>query len=980
LFLDEDGRKLSAAPLDWGLAAMFRDLNGDSLPDLYVCNDFAYWPDRVWLNQEGQRFRAAPRHAFRCFSLSSMAVDVADINRDGHDALFVADMLSPKRESRAWQRPGMLDDVIDWPYEDPDFRPEVARNTLHLARGDGTYAEIAQYAGVAATDWTWGVAFLDVDLDGWEDLLVTTGSNHDIQDADMQARVAQYGGGRTHANRMSYLKDLPRRPTPGVAFRNQRDLTFADASAQWGFDDVGFANGLALADLDNDGDLDVVVNCLQEPARVYRNNSPAPRLAVRLRGEGKNTRGIGARITVTGGPVTQSQEMIAGGRYLSGDDAMRVFAAGEARELDIEVVWRGGRRSVVRGARANHVYEIAEEGAAPVVESPAGTLEPLFKDASAGLNHTHVDAVYDDFARQPLLPRKLSTLGPGIAWADVDGDGNDDLILGGGREGRAVVFRHRDGGGFEEWTEAGLPGENIRDQTGLLGWRGTDGVMRLVIGESNWEDADRNAPSFRVFAMGAGPNSGEAATDGDDAPSLAARDVVTGPLAMGDVDGDGRLELFVGGRAIAGRFPEAATSRLLGQDGGGFRVVQSFEGLGLVSGAVFADLNGDAAPDLALACDWGPVRLFRNEGGQLVEWNAPLRWPERAGREPRAEAIHQLTGWWNGIAAGDFDGDGRLDLVVSNWGRNWRTDQPPGMELPVHVYYGDFVGNGVVQTLVASRDPFLDRVTPWREWTAVCAAIPSVAGRVPDHHAYGGAAVETVLGDRAGVARELVANTFDSMILLNRGDHFEPRALPAEAQFAAAFGVSVADFDGDGNEDIFLAQNFFGVDAETSRQDAGTGLVLLGDGGGGFRALSPLEAGVAIYGEQRGSAVSDFDGDGRVDLAVAQQGGRTRLFRNLRARPGVRVSVRGPEGNPAGVGAVLRLRSAGRWGPARQVSLGTGYWSQDTARPVLAAPGEAETIEVRWPWGETRQYSWPAGAREIGVSSEGVGSPAGEGG
>jgi hypothetical protein len=229
--------------------------------------------------------------------------------------------------------------------------------------------------------------------------------------------------------------------------------------------------------------------------------------------------------------------MIAGGRYLSGDDAMRVFVAGVARELDIEVVWRGGRRSVVRGARANHVYEIAEEGAVPAERVVTHPLAPLFEDVSARLNHTHVDAVYDDFARQPLLPRKLSTLGPGIAWADVDGDGNEDLIIGGGREGRAAVFRHRARGGFEEWTETALPGENIRDQTGLLGWRGTDGVMRLVIGESNWEDADRNAPAFRVFAMGAGPNSGDAAMDADDAPPLAARDVFTGPLAMGDVDG-----------------------------------------------------------------------------------------------------------------------------------------------------------------------------------------------------------------------------------------------------------------------------------------------------------------------------------------------------------------------------------------------------------------------------------------------------------
>src|SRR5258708_4441391 len=227
-----------------------------------------------------------------------MAVDVADINRDGFDDIFVADMLSRQRATRAWRRPDTMREIVQGPLEDPEFRPEVTRNTLQLARGDGTFAEIAQFAGLSATDWTWSVIFLDVDLDGWEDLLISTGANHDVQDIDVISEIGRSGGWKTPELRLKNLEKVPRRETASLAYRNRHDLTFEDVSAKWGFNAVGIAHGMALADLDNDGDLDVVVNCLNEPARIYRNQSAAPPLAVTLKGARQNTRGIGAKITV----------------------------------------------------------------------------------------------------------------------------------------------------------------------------------------------------------------------------------------------------------------------------------------------------------------------------------------------------------------------------------------------------------------------------------------------------------------------------------------------------------------------------------------------------------------------------------------------------------------------------------------------------------------------------------------------------------
>ncbi len=363
-FLDEHGNPLTEAPHDWGLAAQFRDINGDGFPDLYVCNDL-FTPDRVWLNDGHGRFKAMDNFALRNNSTFSMGVDFADINRDGFIDFFTVDMMSRDHVRRMTQvaggmRPNLPPGLID-------RRAQLPRNALQLNRGDGTFAEIAFLAGVEASEWSWGPIFLDVDLDGYEDILVANGQLNDFQNGDMAMALESIKRGKDFSfdQVLGVVNRWPRLYTPNVAFRNRHDNTFEEVGEAWGFGQPTISQGMALADLDNDGDMDLVVNNLRQGAGIYRNNSSAPRVAVRLKGDGGNPSGVGAVIRVRDGAVPeQFQEILAGGRYLSGDQAMRVFAAGSAtNRMSIEVRWRSGRVSHLEGVQANRLYEVAEREA-----------------------------------------------------------------------------------------------------------------------------------------------------------------------------------------------------------------------------------------------------------------------------------------------------------------------------------------------------------------------------------------------------------------------------------------------------------------------------------------------------------------------------------------------------------------------------------------------------------------------------------------
>ena len=986
VFRDADGEPISGVPRDWGLVARFFDADDDGDADLFVANDLGS-EDGFWLN-EGGAFTAASGRAFRTESTSSMGVDFSDIDGDGDTDFVTTEMLSAdpvrRREqvalgAAAWTPPG-----------GHETRVSADRNTLQLNRGDGTWAETARAAGLAASEWTWGAMFLDVDLDGYEDLLITNGHGWDQLDGDTQEAL------RTRRIQVDWREELgvfPPLRLRNLAFRNLGDGTFADMTRGWGYGaEPDVSHGIAAADLDRDGDRDVVITRLDEPPLILRNDAGRARVALRVLGEGRNTQAIGARVVLAGAsaadPVRpdQTRQVTAGGMYLSGSDPGLTFAMGDAEAAEATIVWPSGRSRTVR-VLANHAYEIAP----PPAGGPDGTGEPggagegsteaaagsgaagpasgaaLFAQAEAVGRHG--ESAFDELARQPLVPFELSRGGPGVAWVDADADGDPDLLVGAGAGGRAQLAVN-EAGRLADPVPIGAPA--VGDHTSIIALP-TAGRPVIIAGVSAWEarspsDLDAIPPLARLDArLDAGL---DARLDAGRGPAVPPSLHATGPLAAADVDGDGDLDLFAGARATPGAYPLPADSRLLLADGGDgadrvadwvldTQAARTLRQIGLVSGAVFSDVDGDGDPDLILALEWGPVRLLENDGGRFSD--ATDAW-----------GLGAHTGRWNGIATGDFNGDGRPDLVVTAWGTN--TGRFASAERPVGVVASDFDGNGLVDLI--EFETGADGVQrPVRDYLTLGTTLPFLRRAAPTFEAFARSSVDDLLGTgRTGLYRTS-AVTLLHTVFLNGGGRFEARPLPAAAQLAPAFGVVVADFDRDGREDLFLAQNYFATPRGLGRHDAGRGAVLLGDGAGGFSVLDAVRNGVEVYGDGRGAAVADFDADGRWDLAVGQNGAETVIFRGRGGSPGLRVRLSAGGATPGGAtpgvaGARLRPRYAdGSEGPAREIQFGSGYWSFNGSVQVLGRAAEIRALTVRWPDGAEETFPVDAGALEAGAAA-----------
>ncbi|MFH5885334.1 FG-GAP-like repeat-containing protein [Halalkalibaculum sp. DA3122] len=938
-FLDSDGNPADLKP-EWSLTAKFYDINGNGLPDLYVCNDF-WTTDRIWINIGKGRFKAASYKEFRNFSFSSMGVAIADIDRDGTSDIFVSEMLSKYHHRRARQIISM--EPYPSKIQSSMYQPQYMRNSLYLNRGDNTFAEISHYSGVEATGWSWATQFLDVDLDGYEDLIVNTGHVYDAMDIDYQKRRGNQID-RSKGRIQSYVKldQAPPLNLRNKIYRNRNDLTFEEVGKKWGFNELDASYGLATADFDNDGDLDLAINRLMDRAVLYENTTASPRIAVKLKGSYPNTRGIGAKVILEGGGIEkQMKEMVSGGNYMSDSSPILTFAANNKNQNHIlKVVWPDGKRSIIDSVAANRIYEISKTSSSSKVEW-GKTLKKdeniHFKDSSRLINHRHQESHFDDFESQSLLPIQLSQSGPGVSWIDINSDGNDDLIIGAGKDEKLNIFINEDGH-LNKIKESKLSESFSGDQTSIVGWQENNNTY-LTVGNSNYEQKGKYVSPAYIYKI----QNGQVVKK-DSLPGMTSS---IGPIALSDYDNDGDLDLFLGGRFIPFNYPLDASSKLFENVNGTFKIDQEnskkLRRIGLVTGAVFTDYNEDGYEDLLLSTEWGSLKLFQNLKGSFQNATSSM-------------GLDKYKGWWNAVSTGDFDGNGLPDFVATNIGLN--TPYQLESKYPIKLFYDDFNKDGNIDIVEAYYDSTMQSYVPRRQLNKYKSLRGTIMeSNLKTHRDFANATLSVILNRNLDSIPSKKINTLRHMIFLNEGTHFNARSLPEYAQLAPAQHTSIADFNNDGIEDIFLSQNLFAVHPVTPRMDAGRGLILKGKGNGNFEPIPGHKSGIKIYGEQKAAALNDINNDGKVDLLVSQNQDSTKVYLNQTKKKGIKVHLNGPLQNRMGIGSSVRLVYANNTkGPIREIQAGSGYWSQRSSKHILGIKENAHpiSIEVNWYDGNTQ--------------------------
>lgn len=843
-----EGSGIYNSVIGYGLGVVVSDVNMDGWPDIYVGNDF-HENDYLYINQKDGTFKETLESSMTHTSRYTMGVDFADINNDAFPDLISMDMLpaDPKilKASQAEDAYDVYNFKLSYGYNH-----QFARNCLQVNNQDGTFSEIGLLAGVAATDWSWSALFADFDLDGNKDLFVSNGILRRSNDLDyinfisvdsVQMKMKYDMSERE----LAYIKKMPQIKLPNYVYRNNGDSTFSDQSGPWGIEQASYSNGAAYADLDNDGDLDLVVNNLEDEALVYENTTLSTKgiqstnfLQVTLEGKNGNIKGLGSKVFVYDSGKLQMQECMPTRGYQSAVDTRLTFGVGRTLEIDsLTVIWNDGSFQSIRNIKSNQRLTLKQNDAAGSFDyTRFHRATPLLKTVNDNISYRHSENKFVEFNREALVPHMFSAEGPAAAVGDINNDGLDDLFLGGAKWKAGSILVQAPGGKFKSTMQPALTADSTYEDVDAVFFDADgDKDLDLFVVSGGNEFAGRSEyRNSRLYI-----NSGKGSFTRS---SFFPATFNTGScVAINDIDRDGDLDLFLGTRTIPWRYGIKPDSYILLNDGAGKfsdatdAVAPQLKKFGFVKNALWVDLDNDDVEELVVAAEWSPISIFRKTNGQLQLLSET--------------GLSGTEGWWNTIISIDSDSDGDLDLVAGNMGLNSKLHASP--EHPVGLYAGDFDKNDSTDQVLTY---FVDgKEYPFYTRDEMTKQMPGLKKKYLSYQKFAATTFPEMFSQEVlATAEKHIANTFETCLIENLGGlKFRMKKLPVAAQFSSVNSILAEDIDADGKTDLLLAGNYYPINIQMGRNDASYGLCLRSDGNGGFVPLPAVQSGFKVQGEVR---------------------------------------------------------------------------------------------------------------------------------